>query len=123
MKVTMNNESNEMRTRHKKMDDQSTTSCYMFDSNSPCVRSRGNFRVICAQFHQRGTSIARWNFPRNLETRFRIDRSFPASTEWTRTHLEGRVLRSDLREPDYVAEVHGHCFIILRWHLMNKKIL
>jgi len=34
-------------------------------------------------------------------------------------HLEGRILRGDLREADYVAEVDCHRLVILRWYLVG----
>lgn len=97
-------------------------SCHGSDSNNPCVRPVG-IRVVCAQFHHRGNKPEHrsMELSRNLETRIRIDRSFPVGTERARTYLERCVLRGDLREADNVAEVDGHRLVILCRHLIKNK--
>lgn len=103
-----------MKMSHRRMNDL-MPQC---DSKLSCA-FRVGIRVVCARFHHRGDIVMKLS--RNLTTRFRIDPSFPR--EQNDTHLEGCIFRGDLCETDYVAEVDGHCLVILGRHLLKEKKL
>lgn len=93
------------------------------DSKSSCVlrefaRYARDFIIIVEQKRE-GIVV---ELSCNLATRVKIDRLIPTEGTKPRTHLKGRILRGDLRETDYVAEVNGHRLVVLRWHLMDGKI-